>query len=451
MTLPAPATGQAGSRRHRDRLFLASIALLAFLGMLAAVSATGPLPHQGRILAKQLGALVVGGLVFLAASRINYQVYRDQANAVYAACLAVLAAVWLAGAAHRGHRAWLEIGPLAFQPSEFVRLGFILVLARYLEGRAKRADRFSTIMGALGLAAPLLVLILAQPDISTAATFAPIAAAMLYCAGARPFYLAAIFVCAGLAAGLPVVYTAVAARFPAEGAGHPLAAFFLRTAHGGLPLAVLLGSAAFIGFALWRLASWAGLRPSAPAYAAGVAAALFSIGTGVLANKAIKPYQRQRLAAYFVPARGGESSSYHLRQSKIAVGSGGLLGKGLFRGTQSQLGFLPERHTDFIFAVIAEEMGFWGGAGVLMLFMMLVRRILEAARLSYDFYGALVCSGVAAGLGFQAFVNAGMCMGLVPIAGLPLPLVSYGGSSLVATLWSLGIVSNIYERHYRIA
>ena len=128
--------------------------------------------------------------------------------------------------------------------------------------------------------------------------------------------------------------------------------------------------------------------------------------------------------------------------------SGGLWGKGAFSGTQSQLGFLPERHTDFIYAVIGEEMGFLGGMSVLGLYLLLLWRIVNTARLARDRYGYMVCCGFAAVYGFYLLLNVGMCVGLVPVAGVPLPLLSYGGSSLAVTLFSMGIVANIYSRRY---
>ena len=137
-------------------------------------------------------------------------------------------------------------------------------------------------------------------------------------------------------------------------------------------------------------------------------------------------------------------------QSQIAIGSGGALGKGLFNGTQSQLGFLPERHTDFIYAVVGEEMGFVGTMTILAFYLLLIWRIVSIGKLARDRYGFLVCSGLATMFCFELVLNVGMCLGLMPVAGIPLPLISYGGSSLVITLWALGIAANIYSRRYAL-
>ncbi|MBI5202205.1 MAG: FtsW/RodA/SpoVE family cell cycle protein, partial [Elusimicrobia bacterium] len=146
-----------------------------------------------------------------------------------------------------------------------------------------------------------------------------------------------------------------------------------------------------------------------------------------------------------------QGAAYNVNQALVAIGSGGVRGKGIFQGTQSRLGFLPERHTDFIFAVVGEEMGFWGAGGALLLYLVLIWRIVTAARVSRDRYGFLVCTGIAAMFSGHLIINAGMCLGIFPVAGVPLLMLSYGGSSLVTTLWALGIVLNVHSRHYSFA
>jgi rod shape determining protein RodA len=167
-------------------------------------------------------------------------------------------------------------------------------------------------------------------------------------------------------------------------------------------------------------------------------------------NRSMKSYQRNRFVAFVAPHTDAQGAAYNVIQSKVAVGSGGVWGKGLFSGTQSQLGFLPERHTDFIFATIGEEMGFLGAGLILGLYMLVLWRIVTAARLARDRYGYLVCAGLSSMFAFVMMLNIGMCVGLMPVAGIPLPMISYGGSSLVINLWSLGIVANVYARRYAL-
>lgn len=157
----------------------------------------------------------------------------------------------------------------------------------------------------------------------------------------------------------------------------------------------------------------------------------------------LKDYQKNRLTIFFNPFSDPLGKGYHLLQSIVAIGSGGFLGRGLGRGTQSHLRFLPEYHTDFIYASLAEELGFLGSVLLIIIFWLLLWRILTVAQRTEDQFGSLICLGVFSFIFFQIFVNIGMNMGLLPITGIPLPLVSYGGSSLLATMISLGLVSSV--------
>ena len=158
----------------------------------------------------------------------------------------------------------------------------------------------------------------------------------------------------------------------------------------------------------------------------------------------LRPYQKERLINFVNPYNDPRGSGYNVIQSMVAVGSGGLFGKGLGHGSQSQLNFLPEKHTDFIFAVIAEEMGFFGASAVLFLLGLLLYRIKEVAHLAGDNFGYLLAVGILTMFFSQIFVNIGMNIGIMPVAGVPLPFLSYGGSSLIAVFASVGIVESIY-------
>lgn len=163
----------------------------------------------------------------------------------------------------------------------------------------------------------------------------------------------------------------------------------------------------------------------------------------------LKDYQKERLQNFVSPYNDPRGSGYNVIQSIVAVGSGGVWGKGLGHGSQSQLNFLPEKHTDFIFAVLAEDLGFAGSMLTLTLFGILIYRIKETARLSRDNFGYLLAVGVIMMLFLQILVNVGMNIGLAPVAGVPLPLLSYGGSSMISILASLGIIQSIYARRIR--
>jgi rod shape determining protein RodA len=164
----------------------------------------------------------------------------------------------------------------------------------------------------------------------------------------------------------------------------------------------------------------------------------------------LKDYQKMRLTVFLDPTVDPLGSGYHIIQSKIAIGSGMLFGKGLFGGTQSQLNFLPENHTDFIFAVIGEELGFIGAVAVLLLYFLLLYRSIKIAGGARDNFGTLLATGITAMLTFHVLVNVGMTAGIMPVTGIPLPLMSYGVSSLTTNMTSIGILLNIYMRRQKI-
>ena len=162
----------------------------------------------------------------------------------------------------------------------------------------------------------------------------------------------------------------------------------------------------------------------------------------------LKEYQVDRLGAFLEPETNQQESAYSVNQSKIAIGSGGFTGKGLFNGTQTKLAYVPEQNTDFIFTVVGEELGLIGSALVLALFAIVVWRTWRTAALAKDLYGTLVCVGVLAMLVFQIFENVGMTMGIMPITGIPLPFLSYGGSATIATFAAIGLVVNVHMRRF---
>jgi rod shape determining protein RodA len=162
----------------------------------------------------------------------------------------------------------------------------------------------------------------------------------------------------------------------------------------------------------------------------------------------LKKYQADRLSAFLDPQSDSQRSSYNLRQSQIAIAAGGVAGRGLFQGTQTNLSFVPEQHTDFIFTAVGEELGFVGGASLLGLFGVIVWRTWRAAVLARDQLGRLICVGVLAMFVFQLFENIGMTMGITPITGIPLPFMSYGGSATVASFIAIGLVLNVNMRRF---
>ncbi|HEX2046750.1 MAG TPA: rod shape-determining protein RodA [Acidimicrobiales bacterium] len=162
----------------------------------------------------------------------------------------------------------------------------------------------------------------------------------------------------------------------------------------------------------------------------------------------LQDYQRDRLTAFLDPQTDTQRSSYNLRQSQIAIAAGGVSGRGLFQGTQTNLSFVPEQHTDFIFTAVGEELGFLGALSLLGLFGVMMWRIWRAAVLARDQLGRLLCVGVLAMLVFQIFENVGMTMGITPITGIPLPFMSYGGSAMITSCMAVGLVLNVHMRRF---
>lgn len=180
----------------------------------------------------------------------------------------------------------------------------------------------------------------------------------------------------------------------------------------------------------------------------GIALIAVTVVTLMVNSNMLEEYQTNRLRTFVDPTTGITEAGFQQRQAQIAIGNGGVSGKGYGEGSQTLSGLVPQQHTDFIFTVIGEEFGFVGSATTLGLYAILLLRILQAARLAKDRFGALICSGMFAMILFQMFEAVGMTLGITPITGIPLPLVSYGGSSAIATLIGLGLVLNVRMRRF---
>ena len=177
---------------------------------------------------------------------------------------------------------------------------------------------------------------------------------------------------------------------------------------------------------------------------AGVGVALTLVVAPAAGVQVLKPYQQQRLTGFLNPSSDPRNQTYQINQSRIAIGSGQKTGRGAAHATQTRLNFLPEHHTDFVFAVVGEEFGFLGAAVVLSLYALLIWRTLRILTLAKNLYGALIAGGIVAMFMFQVFVNVGMTVGIMPITGVPLPLMSYGGSSVIVTLMAIGLLQSIH-------
>lgn len=357
------------TRGRIDRVLLLAAVLISFLGIVLIYSATwrgGSDAGLNALVIKQ-GMWVLVGLVFLfIIANMDYLKILDFAYLAYGLNLAALIFLLLFGGERYGARRWLTLGSVSLQPSEFVKITIILVLAAFLGGRREKIGTLKNYIGAIALVIPAVALIFLQPDLGTAAVFVPILFSILFICGEKIRYIVST-----IAIGLL-----------------------------GLPVC-------------WNM---------------------------------LKNYQKNRLMVFMNPDLDPLGAGYTIMQSKIAIGSGGIFGKGWLGGTQSYLQFLPERHTDFIFSVVGEEWGFIGAMALIGLYAVVIARGIRIMSVAGDIYGKAIAAGVVTLIAFQVFVNIAMTIGIMPVVGLPLPAISYGGSNTIMSLVSIGFLLSVSRR-----
>ncbi|OIO03222.1 MAG: hypothetical protein AUJ51_04455 [Elusimicrobia bacterium CG1_02_56_21] len=442
-------TPPSGLRKTRIDwvLFLAAIVLLA-IGTIAIFSSVAVLPAQARIVRVQLIAIPLALIVFGAAWSLNYQVYQDQWKFVYGVMLVILAGVLIFGVVDKGARSWYRLPFFSIQPSEFARLGLILVLANFLDKRMGRIRELPTVVGAFALCMPVFLLLIKQPDFSAILITFPVALVMLFSAGASLFHLSIIIGYAFISALFPILWSIITLN--PELLDNTMVSYFFHLSDSLFSASVFVAGVALGSWLLWRLSVRLYANVSGAIFAGAALVLILGFFSGMLVKNQMKDYQQKRLEVFLSPETDPRGAGYNLLQARIAIGSGGILGRGFFSGTQSRLGFVPERHTDFILAVVGEEMGFWGMLLVTGLYVLVMRRLMQGARLARDRFGYLVNCGIFGMFLVYFCINFGMLLGMAPVAGVPLPLVSYGGSNLVATMAALGIAESVYARRYAL-
>jgi rod shape determining protein RodA len=382
--------------RHLDPMLVLVTLLLAAYGAVMVLSSTiQQLSDAGldpNAYVKRQVAFIVAGIVCLVVvSFFDYRFARALAPFLYgAAILGLILVLTPLGETTKGASRWINFGAFQMQPSELGKIAVIVAVAAYLAER-KSELRALDIAVVCGLMLLPSVLIFLEPDLGSMMVYAALTGALLLVGGAKLRHF--------------------------------------------LGLAALGTVAIFMAFQL----------------------------------ELLKPYQLERLVSFVDPNPDVQSSGYNLTQSKIAIGSGGIRGTGLQTSaclsraelarqgedsdvacadTQTALDFVPEQHTDFIFTAVGEQLGFIGSATLLGLFALLIWRALRIASLSRDMFGALVAAGIAGIWAFQLFINVGMTMGIMPITGIPLPFISYGGSSLITNFVAVGLLLNIHMRRF---
>jgi rod shape determining protein RodA len=361
---------------------------------------------------------------------------------VYAGGLLLLVAVLTVGVKVRNIRAWLSIAGFTFQPSELVKVALVIALARFLAyaGRAERP--LASLLGAAILVGIPSALVLKQPDMGTVIVYLSLLLTVPFVAGLPSRYMILILLSGGLA--VMRLLLAIANEHLAFLPHGVLSTLLADPAPARLILVILLVAGTALAVAMRILA----VRGAFAVWLFSVVPIGAFTASFALADH-LKEYQKIRLLAFIAPQLDPKGSGYNIIQSQIAFGSGGLFGKGFHGATQSALGFLPERQTDFIFSVVGEVFGLAGAALLLLAFLVLFLRILWIASQARTLFGSLLAIGVVTILVTHVVVNMGMAIGIMPIMGIPLPLASYGGTAVIAVFLMLGAVLAV-ERDSRL-
>ena len=316
---------------------------------------------------KQLLWVGIGLFFFFAIIRLDYKNILKYSYVFYCLAIMLLILVLIAGKQINGSRRWLPLGPFSLQPSEFMKVAYILTLAKYMSFK-RDTENFTIVIIPIILTIIPIAFIAKQPDLGTSLILLPIFGSILFVAGTKLRYF------------LPLVGIGIAAL--------PLMWFFL-----------------------------------------------------------LKSYQKGRIIGFIWPDKNKDwGAGYHRLQSLIAVGSGDLFGAGWRNGIQSQLGFVPEQHTDFIFSVISEEFGFFRASAIIVCYAIFVICGFGIAASSKDKQGRLIAVGLVTMISTQVFINIGMTLGIAPITGLTLPFLSYGGSSILSSFIALAFIINVRLR-----
>ena len=348
--------------------------------------------------------------------RIEVKWFEWAAVPLYVIALATLVLTLIFGTGAgtaQGVKSWLRIGGFSVQPSQFANIATILMLGRLMGGWRETPQSMFALWKPIAVVVVPLLLVLAQPDLGTAMVFGAVLLATLYWAGTPAGVLFMLL--------------------------SPILALFLAI-QSWMFSAYMIGLIAFLYF--YRVYLWEGTLVVVANLAAGtIALPLWN---------SLEPYQKARLQVFLDPTVDPRGAGWNVIQSRVAIGSGGLFGKGFTEGTQKRLAFLPEQHTDFIFSVIGEEWGFVGTTVVLVTFALILWRLVRIAERVADPFAGIVVFGIFGAWFAHIVVNVGMTVGVMPVTGIPLPFLSYGGSFLLASFLALGMAQRIAAEQARM-
>lgn len=429
-----------------DVFIFISVLLLLVVSVLfiysSGVSSTGVLYSNEYL--KQLISIGIGLVLCILFSFGNYSRLGDWSLYFYLAGIALLIVTLLFGKMVNGARSWISLGSLHLgQPSEIVKIITILYLGKFLDSRRNSIDSILTLLSSLLIVAVPMGLILLQPDMGTALVYVPIYFFIAFIASVPIQYLLFLFLSGSgmlLVGILPawneyIIHSeSIFARLITDASLWPY--YFL------MSIVILVLAIAGYLFYKRRYFIWI-------AYFSGVGT--FSFLGAFLIQKVLKTYQIMRLIVFLDPNIDPRGTGWNIIQSITAVGSGGFSGKGFLNGTQSHYRFLPQQSTDFIFSIIAEEWGFLGSFLVLFLYGVIIFRGIYIIWTAKDRYGKNIGAGIIGMIFFHMLVNIGMTMGIMPITGIPLLFISYGGSALLNALIAVGILLNVHQRRYHFS
>lgn len=352
--------------KNIDKVIIAVVVLLAALSILMIGSTQISTGFFSREVLVQCIAYAIGLVGVIIILNFNYNMFSGMEKYLYVLSILLLLSVYTPlGIEQYGARSWIDLGVTTIQPSEFVKILFVLIMAGYLNEHKDDLYNFKGLLKAGIVAAPIIIIVLKE-DLGSALVFSFMWVAMVFFAGINLKVFGKFF--ALVLAAVPVAYVFMA------------------------------------------------------------------------------DYQKERIEAFLHPDNLDLSGNYQVWQSKVAIGSGGVFGKGLFNGTQKELDFIPVQTSDFIFSVIGEELGLVGGLAVIGLFTIMLVRMAGIVRGALDFYGALVVAGFIGMFAFQVFENITMTMGLMPVTGITLPFLSAGGSSIMSNMFAIGLVLDVGMR-----
>ena len=384
----------------------ASLALVV-AGLISIYSATYD-AKMSELFAKQVVATGAGVFLLIVASLLPLRTLQLISMPAYFLSLLSLVTVLLIGRQVSGSTSWFNLGPFSVQPSEFAKVTTILALASYLQRTDVSLQKTKDLLIACAIIAAPVLLILKQPDTGTALTFVGMFVPVLFWGGAKPFTLVTLIspgvVAVGALLGPTPFFVGIVA----------LGVLIFITKQNWISAAVVFSMIVFIGISVQSI------------------------------HDNLRPYQQKRIATFLDPNADPLGAGYNVLQSKVAIGSGGILGKGFLKGTQTRLNFIPAQWTDFIFTVPSEEFGMLGATTILILFMVLLFRGIKVASAVKNSYGSFVAIGIVGIFATHIFINIGMALGMMPVIGVPLPFLSYGGSALLANMIMIGLLLNLY-------